>query len=130
MGFIAAGIGAIGAKIGAIAAALAPAAPAIGAGVGVYSVVEGRRQAKAAESAAEKMAQQEWEYMERRAGEHFDLTQEQMELQSQYSNIKTLTDVLIAKREPAQPQIFTLPPAKTQTAVQQINQAINRFIRG
>lgn len=122
-------MGAIAAVAGSLIGAATAAAPAIGAAAGVYSIVEGKRQAKKAESAAEKLAQQEYEFMERRAGEHFDLTQQQMELQSMYANISTLADVIVAKREPTPPQVFTIPPAKTYGVIARINQAIDDAVR-
>jgi len=121
------------AEIVALAAAIAPAAAV---GVGVYSIVQQSRAAKAAEkmqekaqTAAELQQQREFELYERQAGEHLELSKQQMELQAQAGNIMTLTDVLTRERPPAQPQILTLPPAKEYTGVERINQAIDDMLR-
>lgn len=120
------------AALGALWPVAVAAAPVAGAAAGVYAVIEGERRAKKAESAAEAMAQKQWESMERRAGEHFDLTAEQMELQAQQANIMTLADVLTSKPRvspaPA-PQMFTIPPAKAYGAFGRINQAIDDIVR-
>ena len=71
----------VAAAAAAIGPALSGAVGAIGAATGVYSVVEGARRAKKAESAAEEFAQRQWELQERQAGEHFDLSEKQMKLQ-------------------------------------------------
>ena len=117
----------VGAAVMAIGGAAVAAAPAIGAAVGVYSVVEGRRQAKAAESAADQYAQAEWESREREAGEYFDLTQKQMELQAQSSNIKTLATLIERESQPPRRQVITLPPATPYNALEQINIAIGKL---
>jgi len=119
----------VGAAIIALGTAAVAAAPAIGAAVGVYSIVEGQRRAKKAESAAEKQAQLEWEMQERQAGEYFDLTKKQMELQSQGSQINTLASLIAGTKQPAEPQIFTLPAAKTYSPVEQINRAIDQWLK-
>jgi len=113
-----------------LAAFAVAAAPVVAAGAGVYAVVEGRRQAKKAQSAADEFAQREWETQERQAGEYFDLTQKQMTLQAQTSNIKTLVDLIRRKSgQAAEPRIYTLPKTETLTPVAQINQAIDRLFR-
>ena len=119
------------AALGALWPVAVAAAPVAGAAAGVYAVVEGQRRAKKAESAAEEMAQQQWAATERRAGEHFDLTTEQMELQAQQANIMTLADVLTSKPKAAAPapQMFTIPPAKSYGAFDRINQAIDDLVR-
>ena len=113
-----------------IAAAAIAIAPAVAAGVGVYSIVEGRRQAKEAESAAEKYSQMQWEQTERQAGEYFDLTQKQMELQAQSQNITTLVDLITARSgQESAPRILTLPQPQTLSPVAQLNAAIDRLFR-
>ncbi len=123
-------MGVLVSAVGALWPVAVAAAPVAGAAAGVYAVVEGQRRAKKAESAAEELAQQQWAATERRAGEHFDLTAEQMELQAQQANIMTLADVLTSKpRTSPTPQMFTIPPAKTYGAFDRINQAIADILR-
>lgn len=125
-----------GAFLTAIGGAAVAAAPVAGAAAGVYSVVEGRRQAKKAESAAEEYAQREYEMQERQAGEYFDLTKEQMRLQTQAKDIVLLSDIFKSQQQkqepepqPATQQVLTLPAATTYTPAQQINMAIDRMFR-
>lgn len=113
---------AVSAAVSAVAA-VAPALPAIGAGVGIYSAVESRRQA------AKQFSEQQ-EFAERQAGEYYQLTAKQMELQTQASQIKTLANLIGQTRQPAAPQIFTLPAAKKYSAIDQINQVIGKMLRG
>ena len=124
----------IGAFLTAIGGAAAVAAPVVGAGVGIYSLVEGKRQAKKAESAAEQYAQQEYETQERQAGEYFDITREQMRLQAQAKDIVLLSDIFKSQQQQLdqmqQTQTVTLPAAKTYTPAQEINLAIDRMFRG
>lgn len=100
------------------------------AGVGAYTAVESKRQAEKAESQAKK----QWQVQQQReleAGEYFEeLTSQQMELQAQSSNIKTLANLIEQQSQPPVRQIITLPPAEEYSAVEQINQAFDRFFRG
>lgn len=111
--------------VSGLAGAAAAAAPAIGAGVGVYSTIEAGRAAKAAESKQEDyLAAQE-----RQAGEYYNLTRQEMELQSQASQIKTLANLIQSRRQPAEPKIFTLPAAKTYGPVERINRGISDLLK-
>ncbi len=87
-----------------------------------------KEQTKAAKSIAKKqqaaIAQRELE-----AGEHWEeLNREQMELQSQMSQIKLLSDVITSKRQGA-PRILQLPAAKTYTPAERMNAAIDDFLK-
>ncbi len=106
-------------------------------GVGTYSIVTGAKQAEAARSQLKKQAEsvatqkaQELEFMEKQAGEYYQLTSKQMELQTQASNITTLANLIEQTSQPPIRQIITLPPAEEYSAVEQINQAIGRLFRG
>ena len=96
----------------------------------VYTAVKSGREAEKAREAAKKRAGQELEFMEKQAGEYYQLSSQQMELQSQASQIKTLANLIGQARQPAAPQVFTLPAAKKYSAVEQINQAIDKMLRG
>lgn len=124
----------VGAFLMAIGGAAVAAAPVAGAAAGVYSIVEGRRQAKKATSAAEKYAQQEYESQQRQAGEYFDITREQMRLQTRAKDLFLLSDIYKSQRQveeqAQQVQVLTLPAAKTYTPAQEINIAIDRMFRG
>ena len=132
----------------AIGAGVAGAATAVGAAVGTggliaagtagYSMLKGREEKKEAKKAGEELAatterlrQEEIELAEKHAGEYYRITEQQMELQAQSSNIKTLAS-LIGSQEQQPPRFFTLPPAKTVTLTptQQINNAIDKWLRG
>lgn len=107
-----------------------PIAAVVIAGVAVYSAVESKREAKKARSQAEEQWNQQ-QQRELEAGEYFeDLSRQQMELQSQSSNIKTLADLIERQRQPVPRQVITLPPAKEYSAVEQINQALDRLFKG
>jgi len=102
------------------AGAAITAAAIAGGGAAVYSAVE---QKKAADEAAKK--QEEWyEFQERQAGEYMDLNREQMELQAQYANIKTLADAITEQRTEPRP-VYTLPPAKSYDFAQNVNRAVD-----
>ena len=102
--------------------------------VGAWSIIESRSQAKKAKSLAKKQLAQQQEQLaseQRYAGEYLQLSKEQMEMQSQQRQIDTLADLIIAKGEAGkQPTIFTLPPAKEYSAVDQINMAIGKILKG
>jgi len=103
------------------------------AGTGIYMAVESRSQAKAAKSEAKKQRMQQEAQFGRQleAGEYYaELSKEQMELQSQMSNINTLANILAERGRPTEPQVVTLPPAKTYKPAERINQAIDDFIKG
>jgi len=136
-------MGAVVAFVGSLFGAAVAAAPVIGAGLGVYSVMEQQRreeeaqeEVKRARVAAEEIAKQEILATERRAGEYLELSAQQMELQAQQTNISTLADLITggprASPAPAPAtatQMFTVPPAKTYGAFDQINQAIDDLLR-
>ncbi len=90
-----------------------------------------REQTKAAEKQAKKqrafITQREQRQLQ--AGEYFEeLSREQMELQSQMSQIRLLSDVITSRRQ-AEPRILQLPSAKTFTPVERINAAIDDFLQ-
>lgn len=98
----------------------------------VYTAVEQSRATKKAESEAKKIRAQQAEQFGREleAGEYFqELGRQQMELQTQSSNIKTLANLIQAKSQPPAQQILTLPPATEYGAATQINQAIDKLFR-
>jgi hypothetical protein len=102
----------------------------IGAGVGatVGGNIQSSKAQKAATSAAKKAKAQELATIEKQAGEYYDLTQEQMYLQAQMANIKSLTDLMVEQDQ--QPQVMVLPePAKELSPIDQINAAIDRLLR-
>lgn len=132
---------AAGTAVSAVASAVA-AAPltAAGLGVGTYQVVkstqlaeEARTEAAKIRSQAGRQAAQELEFMEKQAGEYYQLSGQQMELQAQAASIQTLANLITKARQPAAPaapQVFTLPAAKEYSAVEQINLAIDKMFRG
>ena len=103
-----------------------------------YSAVQSHRETKAAGSAAKKEAERQRKWQEQmagkelEAGEYFEqLNMQQMELQTQASSITTLANLIAAtKQTAAQPQVFTLPAAKTYDPVTRINQAIHEMLGG
>ncbi len=124
-------------EIVAFATAIAPVAAVAGAGVAVYTAVESKRQAKKARSQAKKqagmqaeLAREQLEQVEWQAGEYYDISRKQMELQAQAHNIETLA-TLIERRSAAKPaaRVYTLPVAKTYTPAQQINIAIDKLFK-
>lgn len=126
-----AAVSAAGAAASAVGAAVA-AAPltAAGLGVGGYQVIKSTQEAEKARSQAASQFAQQQEFAERQAGEYYQLSGQQMELQAQMSSIKTLANLITETRQPAAPQVFTLPAAKKYSAVEQINQAIDKIVRG
>lgn len=96
----------------------------------VYTSVTSERAAKKAQSKAEKFREEELESREQQAGEYYQLSAQQMELQSQASQIKTLANLITEAKQPAAPQVFTLPAAKEYSAVEQLNRAIDKIVRG
>lgn len=111
-------------------------APAIGAGVGVFGLAEQSKARKAAAGAAASAAeravairQEELEFAEKQAGEYYQITSKQMELQAQAAQIDTLANVLTRTRQPAAPRIVTLPAAKTYSPIESINRAIGNLLR-
>lgn len=116
----------------ALAAFAIAAAPAVGAGVGVYSLVEQSKARKAAASAAERataIRQEELEFAEKQAGEYYQITAKQMELQAQAGQIETLANVLERTKQPAAPRVITLPAAKKYSPIENINRAIGNLLR-
>lgn len=122
---------AIGTALGAPAAtATATGLTAYGLGVGGYQVVKSTSEAEKVRSQAASQFAQQQAFTERQAGEYYQLSTQQMELQAQASQITTLANLITEARRPAAPQVFTLPPAKEYSAVEQINQAIDKMLRG
>ena len=106
-----------------------------GAVAGGASYLVGKEQSKTAKGIAKKqqaaVAQQraDAEQRELEAGEHWEeLSREQMELQSQMSQIKLLSDVITTKRQ-SEPVVLQLPAAKTYTPAERINAAIDDFLK-
>jgi len=98
------------------------------AGTGVYMAVESKQQAESAQKEAKKQAAAQ-QQRELEAGEHWEeLNREQMELQSQMSQIKLLSDVITTRRQ-SEPRILQLPAAKTYTPAERINAAIDDFLK-
>lgn len=102
----------------------------VGAAVGTaaYATETQRKAASKAQSSAEKQ-QAAAQQRELEAGEHWEeLNREQMELQSQMSQIKLLSDVITTRRQ-SEPRILQLPAAKTYTPAERINAAIDDFLK-
>jgi len=116
--------------LAAVAAAAVTAAPAVAAGTGIYMAVKSSREAEKARSQAASQFREQMEFTEKQAGEYYQLSAQQMELQSQASQIQTLANLIGQARQPAAPQVFTLPAAKEYSAVERINQAIDKMLRG
>lgn len=120
----------------AVAGAAIAAAPAIGAAVGVYSIVESQKaskeaakQAKAQVYAQEQAAKRQDILTEKQAGEYFELTQQQMELQTQMATIDTLADLLVSRQAPpGETRIFTTPAPVEYGAIERINMAIGDLL--
>ena len=112
----------------AVGPGLVVTAAAVGGGLMYAST---REQTKSAEKIAkqQRAAQQQGQLRQLEAGEYFEqLSREQMELQSQMSQIRLLSDVITSRRQ-AEPRILQLPAAKTFTPVERINSAIDDFLR-
>ncbi len=93
----------------------------------VYTAVTTQQAQKKAQKTAEKQWEQQFQ-RETEAGEYYEeLTREQMELQSQSAQIKTLANMIESRRQPTQQQIITTPGATEYSAVDQINQAIGKL---
>ncbi|MBA7627352.1 hypothetical protein ES703_34814 [subsurface metagenome] len=114
------------------------AAPIAAAGAQAYQSIASIEEQKQARKAAEKIAErkeqlgrQQIAAYERQAGEYYELTREQMEMQAQASQITTLAD-LITQREtkPAAQKVVTLPQRVELGPIEQINQAIDQLLRG
>lgn len=97
-------------------------------GVGAWQIVESRSQAKKAASTAKKVAGMQAAAQGEYAGEYFDLSKRQMELQSEQRQIDTLADLIKSKGEKG-PQILTTSPVKEYSIIEQINQAIDKLLR-
>ena len=127
---LAAAVTAVGSVAAAGAGALAAAVPAIAAGTGIfgaYTTYQSTKQAEKARSTAEHFRQEEMRFAEKQAGEYYQLSQQQMELQAQASQITTLANLIAAKRQPAQQQVFTAPAAKQYSVIDRLNQAIGNL---
>ncbi len=99
------------------------------AATGTYMAVESTQQGKSARKEAKKQQAAQLQ-RQLQAGEYWEeLNKEQMELQMQASQIRLLSDVIKSQKQVA-PQILQLPAAKTYTAGQRINSAIDDFIKG
>jgi len=110
--------------------ALAAYAPAIAAGTGIfgaYTTYKSTKQAEKARSTAEHFRQEELRFAEKQAGEYYELSQQQMELQAQASQITTLANLIAAKRQPAQQEVFATPAAKQYSVIDRLNQAIGNL---
>ncbi|MHC4397818.1 MAG: hypothetical protein ACYS1A_19410 [Planctomycetota bacterium] len=127
----------VGAAIAGLAKAAIAIAPVAAVGVGVHGITESRSQAKKARSVAKKqtgiqaeLAREQMEMQEWQAGEYYDISEKQMELQAQQQNIKTLATLIEQKqKDQPGPKVFTLPAAKTTTPVQDINRAIQNLFK-
>ena len=103
------------------------------AAVAVYSAVQQSKATSAAKSEAKKQRQQQEAMFNREleAGEYYtELQAQQIELQSQTSTINTLAALIDERRQPTPQQIITLPAAKEYSALEQMNQAIDKMVRG
>ena len=85
---------------------------------------------KKAIAATAALQQAELASAERSVGEYIELGTKQMEAQFYESNIKTLASLISQSRQTAQPQVFTLPAAKSYDPITEINMAIDRLFRG
>lgn len=94
--------------------------------VTAYSAVQ---QTKAAKE-GRKLQEKQLSAAESQAGEYYELSEKQMELQSQQSSIDTLAKLIEDKKQSAAPQIFTLPPAREYGTMERMNQAIDDMLRG
>ena len=108
-----------------------PVAAVVVAGATVYSAVESRRQAKKAQSAQEEQWQETQDLRKLEAGEYYELSREQMELQSQASQISTLTGLIERNRTESAPRIFntSAPAPRPLTGIQKINKMIEGFVK-
>lgn len=109
-----------------------PAGAVIGATAGhtiIDQPAETKEQLAEAKTLAEQQTKKQVELREREIGEYAELTEAQMKLQAGATTISTLAN-LITERESPAPQVFTLPAAKTYTRVEQLNMAIDKFLRG
>ena len=94
-----------------------------------YVAIESTQQAKSARKEGKKQ-QATLQQRQLQAGEYWEeLNREQMELQSQASQIKLLSDVITSKRQ-NETEILRLPAAKTYTTAERINSAIDDFVKG
>ncbi len=98
-------------------------------GTAIYQSEQSRKQQSKAKDEARKQAGN-FRRDQLQAGEYWEeLNLEQMELQSQMSQITLLSDILTNQRRD-EPQIMTLPAAKTYTVTQRINMALDDYIKG
>ena len=107
-------------------------APVAAVVVGAMAIVQSRSQAKKAKSESKKQriqASQSLASQDYYAGQYLDLTERQMEIQGKQRAIDTLANV-IEDSEQAPRQIVTLPPAKSYSALEQINLSIDKFVKG
>jgi hypothetical protein len=112
----------------ALGAFLIKAAPVIMAGAAVYGVVSQSQTAKKAAKSQEELAKGQLQAQSYYAGEHLELTAEQMQLQAGQRQIDTLA-TLIQGRQQQGPQLLTLP-TRDKGLVEQINQKIDQLLRG
>lgn len=94
-----------------------------------WQIVESRSQAKKAASTAKKVAGIQAAAQREYAGEYFDLSKRQMEMQSQQRQIDTIAN-LIESRSEKGPMILTTSTATGRGILDQINLAIDKFVRG
>ena len=91
--------------------------------------VDQQQKGKSAKKEAKKQAAA-FSAKQLQAGEYWEeINAEQMELQSQASQISLLSDVIKSKQQ-AEPRILTLPPAKTYTATERFNMAVDELLKG
>jgi len=99
------------------------------AGYSIYQGYSQSKEAKEASDKAERLRREEYARQERMAGEYYDLSKKQMELQAQGQNIQTLATLIDRTRQPAEPNVFYMPPAKTYSPWERINKAIYEVLR-
>ena len=103
-------------------------AAAVGGGL-MYASTKEQTKAAAKEGKKQRAVVAQREQRQLQAGEYFEeLSREQMELQSQMSQIKLLSDVITSKRQ-SEPRVLQLPAAKTYTPAERINAAIDDFVK-
>lgn len=93
----------------------------------IYGTVQQVRIAKKSASAQKKMAASQLAQQDVYAGEYFELSKRQMELQSQQRQIDTLADLITADDQGR--QVLTLPVAEV-SPLHQLNAAIDRMLKG
>lgn len=112
-----------------VAIAAASAAPYVVGGIAAYSAIETVTQTKSAQKEAKKQARAQAQ-REQEAGEYWqELNRQQMELQAQTSQMNLLANI-IGNQPQKQSPVLQLPPAKTYTPIERMNQAIDDWLKG